>query len=58
MSYFAVVRCPKCGKTKTLMLGGYGFGTYSMGGNHKEKCSYCGCEFNPQECCESMEHAD
>lgn len=50
MSYFADVRCPKCGKIKQLHLGGYGF--Y---GHDKEHCNYCGFDFDPQINCKSME---
>lgn len=50
MSYFADVRCPKCGKIKQLHLGGYGF--Y---GHDKEHCNYCGFDFDPQINCQSME---
>lgn len=50
MSYFADVKCPKCGKVKQLHLGGYGFF-----GHDKEYCSYCGFEFNSQVNCMNME---
>lgn len=50
MSYFADVRCPKCGKIKQLHLGGLGF--Y---GHDKEHCNYCGFDFDPQINCQSME---
>lgn len=50
MSYFADVKCPKCGKTKQLHLGGFGF--Y---GHDKEECNYCGYEYNPQDNCTNCE---
>lgn len=50
MSYFADARCPKCGKTKQLHLGGYGFYGYD-----KEHCDYCGFDFDPQINCQSIE---
>lgn len=50
MSYFADVKCPKCGKTKQLHLGGYGF--Y---GHDKEHCDYYGFDFDPQANCLNME---
>lgn len=50
MSYFAEVKCPKCGKKKSIHLGGYGFFGYG-----KEHCNYCGCGFDPQENCKSMD---
>lgn len=50
MSYFADIKCPKCGKIKQLHLGGYGFF-----GHDKEHCDYCGFDFDPQINCLNME---
>ena len=46
MSYFATIKCPKCGHKEQLLLGGwmwYGYDTY--------KCKNCGNDFDPQKNC-------
>lgn len=54
MSYFATIKCKKCGKLEQIYLGGYGF-SYR---NNITKCKYCGYEYNAEQACITMEDSD